>query len=708
MHLSWPQRLWWKSIEVWDEFKSCRLSLIALAATYFFFLFFYQGAEVLRVLGEGSAGSTSYWFQVVSFFGALALMAISNWYTARALFYFDFPGVRRRVPATGAWDNEISMLQIQLPRLLGIAPFVVIAFGFFIASRSELSHAARSWLIFFGVLCIILAVALDLFFILRRRLVGAIPTRELESIRELDRGRLFEIRLIGGGIMLISVLLLMCFTIAPVSAAHHLGPGAIFLLAMSSWVTFGSLLVYLGSRWQFPVFLPCLLLAIVFSLLNDNHFIRTVPPRHGDRATVIASFEAWHNLVQKNFPSVPVHVLYVVATEGGGIRAAYWTGIVLGGLQDANPNFAAHLFAISGVSGGSLGATVFDALVAEPTGGRSFQEDAHQILSQDFLSPAMATMLYPDLVQRFLPFPVPYFDRARALELGWEKAWRNQMGNDRFANSFVDLWSKGSDRWVPALFLNGTSIEKGNRILISNLRVTDSFFDADDAAIKLSPNNVGATQAECNVPVSTATNMSSRDAILSAPGRFSDGTHIVAGSYFENSAATTALEIVDRIKEWCAFKKINDVDVKVIMISNNPRRPPTAPAKPGPEQGPGLTAPETHRGHFMGEFLAPINTLLNTRDARGKFAQRAIAHAQRRFKASDATPPSKEDPESMTPDIFYFSLEDKNVPLPLGWMLSRAAAQTMRSEWNFDGALAKNKSAAEEIGKTLPPPAPAL
>src|SRR5207237_9639901 len=158
-------------------------------------------------------------------------------------------------------------------------------------------------------------------------------------------------------------------------------------------------------------------------------------------------------------------------TEGGGIRAAYWTAIVLGALQDSNPNFAPHLFAISGVSGGSLGAVVFEALLAESARG-SFQESVHKVLGQDFLSPALGSMLYPDLVQRFIPFPIPYFDRGRSLEMGWEKAWRDTMGNDRFAGSFVDLWHPGLREWMPALSLHGTAEQKGNRIITIKLRVT--------------------------------------------------------------------------------------------------------------------------------------------------------------------------------------------------------------------------------------------
>jgi hypothetical protein len=505
----------------------------------------------------------------------------------------------------------------------------------------------------------------------------------------------------------VSVALFIAFTIAPVPVAQRLGMGSILFLAAASWVAFGSFFVFLGSRWQFPVITVVVLLALLFSLWNDNHLIRVVPRQDVKRADVLGSFKTWYDLVEKNYGAGTMHPLYIVATEGGGIRAAYWTAIVLGALQDSNPNFASHLFAISGVSGGSLGATVFDALLAEPTTASfKFKDKAHKILGQDFLSPALASMLYPDLVQRFIPFPIPYFDRSRSLEMGWEKAWRDTMGDDRFAGSFVDLWKPGLREWMPALFLNGTSVEKGNRIITSNLRLTNNFLDADDAAEKLAGERLGATEVACHIPLSTAAHMSARFTFVSPAGRFPDGSHIVDGGYFENSAATTAYEIAARIKDWCAYNKIANVDVKIIMISNNPRKPSIAPAKPAPEPpGPKRTRPVVVSGQFMSELTAPLYTLLNTRDARGTYAQKAIGREQRRFKAGVMSSPAEgESSQQLTKDIVYFKLRDTQVPLPLGWMLSAAAAKTIREQINQDNEVVQNQTAMNEVLKGIPPP----
>jgi len=688
---TWLQRCWWNVRDLYQQLKPCRFSIAVAIIGFFVFTRVAQGVEVLRTVGEGMASGTQwYWYAwgLLLFFLALALWAVCSWYTCRVLLYFDFPSA----PAPG---KRSKWAEAHVPRILGVAPIAIVALGFFIASRRHApKEQTQYWLLGFAVFCVVLAVGFYLLLFYRRQIfrLGAFAT--VKHADQLGRGTKLGLAVI----FLISALLFLAFTVAPVGAAQNLGMGTILLLAASSWVVLGSFLVYLSGRWQFPVIASLIALAVLFSLCNDNHRIRTVPPQPVERASVIEAFEKWHTLVQQ-FPSP--HPLYIIATEGGGIRAAYWTGIVLGGLQDANPNFATHVFAISGVSGGSLGAVVFDALVAQ-NDGRSLQDNADYILSRDFLSPALAAMLYPDLVQRFLPIPIAYFDRGRALELAWERAWRNRMGNDRFSRSFLDLWPADSQKWMPALFLNGTSVEKGNRIVSSNLRVTDSFFDVQDAAVKLGPPGAGATKVGCNIPLSTAAHMSARFTYVSPAGRFPDGTHIVDGGYFENSAATTALEILARINEWCAFKKITDVDPKVIMISNNPRRPPIDPAKAGPQKQ-ALSEPETVQGRLMDELLAPGRTLLNTRDARGTFAQKAIAHQQRPVKAADAAPLSRDQPQPMTGGIFYFALEDRDVPLPLGWMLSKAAANSMRGQWNFDGVVVRNKSAADEILQTLPP-----
>jgi len=698
-HGTWVQRIWWRIRDLYHQLKPCRFSFLVALIACPIFLCVAQGTEILRTVGEGMAGGQWYWPRVFGFFAALILWALSSWYAARVLLYLDFPGARRA-------QSRSKIAEKQMPRLLGIAPILIVGSGFWVAASSyDRIAPAKFWLHCFAGLCAVLAIAFYILLIVRRKWIGAAPQEQVKHVTQLGRTTIVAVNMM----LIVSLLLFIVFAAAPVPVPQWLGIGTILFLAAASWISFGSLLVYLGGRWQFPVITIFILLALLFSFWNDNHVIRVAPPQEVARADVIESFRTWYGLAEKNDGAGTLHPLFIIATEGGGIRAAYWTATVLGGIQDANSNFARHLFAISAVSGGSLGAAVFDALLAESNPSSfKFKDKAHDILSQDFLSPTLAAMLYPDLVQRFLPFPIPYFDRGRALELGWEKAWRDTMRNDRFASSFVELWPANSPKWIPSLFLNGTSVEKGNRIITSNLHLTNVFLDAEDAADKIAQHSLPITKAGCHIPLSTAAHMSARFTFVSPAGRFPDGSHIVDGGYFENSAATTALEIVTRIKDICAHDRIANVDVKVIMISNDPRKGSIAiaPAKPGPEpSGPKRTKPVTTNGQFLGEVTAPLYTLLNTRNARGTYAQKAIGREQRRFKVGVTAAPSEtEETQPATKDIICFTLRDTNVPLPLGWMLSAAAAKTMQNQLQLEDNVVRNRTAMDEVLKILPIP----
>ena len=694
---NWLQRAWWFLRNLYHELKPCRFSFIVALVAWPVFVSVAQGTEILRTVGEGMAGDQWYVPRVCGFFAALMVWSLCSWYAARVLLYIRFPGTPPP-KSHSTWAEKIA------PRLLGIAPLLIVGVGFLTAAAPySAASPAKFWLHFFAGLCAVLAILFYLFVILRRKVLGERSSRQARHIKDLGRDTLIAVSVM----LLGSLLTFVTFAINPVSVPQWFGMGTILFLAAASWVGLGSVLVYFGGRWQFPVISVLVLEACFVSPLNDNHVIRTLPAKEANRLDVIGSFRQWYGVVEKtDGPGTP-HSLFVVATEGGGIRAAYWTATLLGELQDKNPNFATHLFGISGVSGGSLGAVVFDALLAEPASPPfQFKKKADEILGQDFLSPALGSMLYADFVQRFLPFPVPHFDRGRALELGWERGWRDIMRNDRLATSFVDLWNGNTRPWMPSLFLNGTSVEKGKRIITTNLRLTNIFLDAEDAADKLAEYKLDASKASCHIPLSTAADMSARFTYVSPAGRFPDGSHIVDGGYFENSGATTALEIITRIKDVCRLENIRNVDVKVIMISNDPRRGSLviAPAKPGPEPSPvqpRRSAPLTKQGTFLGDLTAPLYALLNTRDARGVYAQKAIAREQRRFKAGE-TPDILPD----TKDIVYFGLRESEVPLPLGWMLSREAATAMLDQLYLNDEVVHNGESINEVMRSLPPAAP--
>jgi hypothetical protein len=332
-------------------------------------------------------------------------------------------------------------------------------------------------------------------------------------------------------------------------------------------------------------------------------------------------------------------------------------------------------------------------------------------------------MLCPDFLQRFWPWGYTGLDRGRWLERSWENAWHDTMEKggtknpNRFAESFLDLWRADTD-YVPNLCLNGTSVERGKRVIASNLLIDwQEFLDADDAIERLMPiKDQGNTEKRArpgiDLPISAAAHLSARFTYVSPAGKFPpDGTHVVDGGYFENSGATTALDILREITREMgrAGSDLGDTVPKLIMISNNPTA--NAPLPDGKKATVTTTAEQkqSEPSTFLEDTMAPVDALLHTRDARGTYAQRAIGQAQEIFyeNLNGKLPPNQDS------KVYYFSLAPAEVPLPLGWMLSNRAAHAMHLELNDEGKSTTtpvetwNKVVREQIIASLPQQVPA-
>ena len=142
---------------------------------------------------------------------------------------------------------------------------------------------------------------------------------------------------------------------------------------------------------------------------------------------------------------VPVPML-IVATAGGGIRAAYWTAAVLDKLgTESGGGARPYMFAVSGVSGGSVGATAFEAALArrdERQCDNGVCPAATSFLTEDFLAPVLASGIFIDAIASFLP-EFPHTDRGVALERSFEQA-----SDGWLARPFLSLFPYGKDRAI--------------------------------------------------------------------------------------------------------------------------------------------------------------------------------------------------------------------------------------------------------------------
>jgi tetratricopeptide (TPR) repeat protein len=284
------------------------------------------------------------------------------------------------------------------------------------------------------------------------------------------------------------------------------------------WVMPLTVLAAGSIRFRFPLVISCLvILGIANWFVGDHYDIRTV---HGTEAptrpSIDDSIKRWMEANNcgptEADPKCPAPIIVLAA--GGASRSAFFAASVLGELMDRSNDAAAkdparksddfknQLFAISGVSGGSVAAMMFEAALADSTKNPvarldppchltntakddklwfgKFSEESSapsikeswkncmQILTAgDFLSPAFVRLIGADVLNlRFW-----YGDRAQALEQSWERRYKLITENSTLADNFTQVRQRVLDRgdWLPVLLLNSTSVSTGRRIIISNV-----------------------------------------------------------------------------------------------------------------------------------------------------------------------------------------------------------------------------------------------
>ena len=665
--------------------------------------------------------------------GALTMAAalgFAVWHTARTVYRFDIP----TIPTLS--DPNAVGLREWLPRLLGAAIPLLMAVGTWTASRK----AAESSLSV-PILFAIEALVLFAFFVARRRLFGGVSRLSSQPSGDARVARWSQlptaVRLVYATIMIANVVALVLAAKEPGWLAKTGTLGVVLLAATFLTVT-GTYLTIQAARWQFPLLIALFVLACALQFFgcNDNHRVRLYAGMHSyskpspadvDAAAPIAASlldytQSW------NTGRPAAEPVYVVSAEGGGIRAAAWTLLVLSRLEVASHGeFSRHMLLGSGVSGGSLGLGWFAAIAKGERQGVIKLEDlaamTQGLSTADYLGPTVETMFLTDFLQR-LWFSPAFVDRGERLEsrfeLGWAGACLSRASGSgaptpgspedlvcsEFSRPWKDLWA-GTER-VPLLFLNSTEVQTGQRFIqepFAALRTAGKDFDVANAAA-LSYQRLPASS-----PLSAVVHNSARFTYVSPAGSLIEAAalkqgrtltrQLVDGGYFENSGTTTLAELLVLLHSAyagaCAGETLyggRDCPVKLIHISNDP----------GVESMRSDDAcPDANRYDVpysnVGEIRAPLLALANTRDARGTAARVAVRHLFTQGQVQQGP----KDPYTDR-SVFHFRLCNGPYRLPLGWALSDQAFHEM--ERQLDGvaaaaALGFNHKQLDTIATTL-------
>ncbi|MFW6024366.1 MAG: hypothetical protein ACOC8P_01975 [Dichotomicrobium sp.] len=490
------------------------------------------------------------------------------------------------------------------------------------------------------------------------------------------------IRSLGGGPLLVTWIITGIGTFAII---------CLFLMALTY-------LLAACTRVYDVVGIPALTIlvsaALIFAFFNwnNNHKVRLQAADTESAAQaddLYVSFLDWYDnkpaertRLYTDSPDPQKYPVYVIAAQGGGVYAANLAALTMARLYTACPALRHHVFAVSGVSGGSLGASTFNAFwlnarknenpevmgdhcqLQAPTDGRvsELERNIRSYLGHDFLSPVLSGALFPDFFQRFIVPGFGVLDRARAFEASLNHAWidtfrtredENLETGGPFEQNFLRVAAdlRAPDVKGPALVLNTTSVESGERYVVAPF--LDDPIVPMEFVYPIRAAGEDGSPADHDMSLATAVSLSARFPIILPPGGYPrqispfhfSHNNLVDGGYFESSAIETAIDLVNGIKQRLPRDLDVEPEFRIIILNEDY----TADLEPA-----GLT-----------EFGAPVMTLDKTRRRRGQLAKW-------RVKTGDAFERSYS--VELQHDYFY---------MPLGWHLSESTQNMIAEQIGF-------------------------
>ena len=280
----------------------------------------------------------------------------------------------------------------------------------------------------------------------------------------------------------------------------------------------------------------------------------------------------------------------IVAVSGGASRAAVWGASVLQKVEEASPTgHGPTVFAVSSVSGGSLGVAAYMALLRNLPADQLCAQgstDARKAqmawlgkmpLAHDALGPLLAATVAVDAPRALLsPFAAlvrwmsgsqPWGgDRAEWIERAFEGIWKDatpQPDGILFDAPFLSLFYDGPHRIRPGMpiwIANGTETGTGGRLFTVP-------FAPDPAAWPFLAARDVLFALQADVSISTAINNTARFPYLEPSGELlalpdarqppphpqlrilrGETREIIDGGYFENEGLQTALELAQWLK----------------------------------------------------------------------------------------------------------------------------------------------------------------
>ena len=624
---------------------ACRISAITGIAASGLYDFVPQGRDIFADTTRNAHLLYASWYWFAAILGMFFVWALPVHFAARKTLEQSDDWLLSKAQRTALPDDCRAVLYQTLrarydrpirlvPRFLGFFPFLIVAISQAVMAWELYDASALPWVegALHQIYCLLglTAVAALLFwrYVIKRREVLRSPAGAmLAKIFNLLRDLLF---------------ILFILALLRPDWVSELYPRAILppLLFGGATILFAWL-----ARWSdktgWPVVFLGIAVAMVLTALNWHfHDVRTAraendsgpPVQVGARATFAEAVARWrvaNDCGATASPPKKCPPAVIVAAEGGASRAAFFAATVIGDLFDTPaPGATAadktypminRLFAMSGVSGGSVGAAVIHAAVAdwrdsgawpcvknretwfkagETSGPPTTWRGCLQLLtSGDYLTPVFVGMGFRDnIAPPFLNGAPIWEDRAALLERAWEAHYDYVSSNDvnppalasqRGLHRRIGAASQNinSKPWVPLVFLNSTSVETGRRIIVAETEaawnpgdgprpVYPEAFDlfemmaqqcdevppnpSDPAKCKAKPNG---SSGAADIRLSVGAIISARFPVISPPGTIRDAT------YDDTDGNHRGGQAVDRVVDGGVFENAGLTTAREIAVA---------------------------------------------------------------------------------------------------------------------------------------------
>jgi hypothetical protein len=363
----------------------------------------------------------------------------------------------------------------------------------------------------------------------------------------------------------------------------------LILLLLASWLF--SALAFFGDRYRVPVLTLFALFCGASLVVTDTDHYFPVYPGGGGAPSPRA-------VLLRGAPESVV----VAAAEGGGIHAAGWSSRVLTGLAIEEPRFGSALRAVSGVSGGAVGAFYYaNAHFGRNKPDAATLERAWRDSMESSLDEVAWGLTNPDLQRAVAPLGwllrwKRFEDRGQALERTFEDRSRQHASADEPAVRLSEWARQTGEGRMPAVLLNATIVERGSPLVFSST----AFPAARNQSIYNLEHLMGSAH---DIAVSTAVRLSATFPVVSPAARLylDDGKapplHVVDGGYYDNLGVST---LVAWLRE--ALPDPGAGPVKRVLVLKLHSFPASV-EDPGAERS------------WLYQLKAPLDTILDVRTA---------------------------------------------------------------------------------------------